>query len=130
MTSDTKNPRYLSLLYYENPTGNVSLLLKRQTSPEPASAPWFDITSQKSQSLAAEFRNSLNDPDIGHTMYEADANTIYSAPFTSKINFTVSDVGENSAITAVLYAPRNASIVDLTYFIGPSRRGNFSGGMH
>lgn len=124
--TDTKFPLNLALLYYENPSGNMSVLLQRKTSMRPGWHPWFNITSQKSQSLPADFRNSPDESDYGHTIYEADANTIYSAPFTSRINFT----REDSAITALSYAPRNASVVAWSYLIGPSQNGNISGGMH
>lgn len=88
---------------------------------------WFDITSQKSQSLPAEFRNSADQSDFGQTMYEADANTIYSTPFTSRTNFTTSH--RDDAITAVFYAPRNDPVVASICFIGPSQNGSFSGAM-
>lgn len=88
---------------------------------------WFDITSQKSQSLPAEFRNSADQSDFGHTIYEADANTIYNTPFTSRTNFTTSDMYD--ATTAVFYAPRNDSVVASICFIGPSENGSFSAGM-
>ena len=51
-------------------------------------------------------------------------------PFTSRMNFTASGVGENSAITVAFYAPRNASVMALSYIIVPSQNGNITGGMH
>ena len=104
----------LALLYYENPSGNVSVLLQRRNITE---YQWFDISSQSSQSLPDGFRNNDNE-DGSHTLCETSAYTIFAPPFTSQGNYSIS------------YAPRNASFVRIGYNSGPIGPGIFSTSMH
>ena len=133
-----------ALLYYENPTGNVSALLQR-ISPQPTqilemlNAQWIDISSQESKSLPDEFRN-VPGFNFSNTLYESYTNAKFSIPFTSGLDFSGSPT-----IGALFYSPpTNASrfrlhdgslvsastIVTADYQIGPTGPGNFSAGMY
>lgn len=116
-------------MYYETPTGKVSVLLQR-TSHSTGSA-WFNITSQTSQSLPDAFRN----PAVSfqsRTLYrdESDTESLLTAPFTSRVNgnFSKSITGRTIAIGAVFHLPRYG-LVPNEYDIGLSGYGNFSIGM-
>ena len=98
----------LALLYYENPNGKVSALLKRSKYYLQA-IQWIDITSQASES-------------------ESEANITFSTPFTSGTNFS-----ESPGIGALFYTPDTqllnggrGSVVQTSFSIGPSGPGNFS----
>ena len=115
----------LALLYYENPSGNVSVLLKRTNfmnsvghfSRSPYQ--WLDISSQSSQSLPDEFRNKGSTDVWGsHTLYETDPDIILGPPFTSMGN------------SSLLYAPSRASLEVFDYSYGPGGFDIFSSGMH
>ena len=134
-----------AILYYENPTGNVSALLQRITDNDPTeynvpswSQKWFDITSQKSESLPNEFRNidekNSSKSSYSKTLYESNTNATYSTPFTSGANFAGWNVG------ALFYSPSNKSldgsplisgggIVAAGYTMSLNGTGNFTAGM-
>lgn len=101
LTNSTINS---ALLYYENPTGNVSALLQRTNAQ--GQITWVDITSQESKSLPDNFRNapepydSYNDYNISFTLYELDNNATFSIPFTSAPNFA------GNTMTALFYSPK------------------------
>ena len=123
-SSDTDSPENSALLYYENPFGKVSALLRHGWD-------WVDITDQESKSLPGEFRNA---PDVGisKTLYESlHNNTSTSTPFTSGANW----IGQ--PIAAVFYAPPPSnnnglpfSTMFAGYDIGPTNSGYFIVGMH
>lgn len=140
--NDTNSTTNSALLYYENPTGNVSALLQR-ISPQPTqilkvlNAQWIDITSQESKSLPDEFRN-VPDFNLSNTLYES-TNAKFGTPFTIEANFSGSSIG------ALFYSPPTSAsrfrwfegylysagtIVTADYIIGPRGPGNFSAGMH
>ena len=132
-----------ALLYYENSTGHVSLLLQRIRFIEPSStagtgsyrlSQWVDITSQESKSLPNEFHDTPGET-FSNTLYESDTyNAIYSSPFTSGANFATWSVG------TLFYSPSSAALNgtpisgDFIAFaggtFGPSGPGKFSAGMH
>ena len=141
-SSDTNSTTNLALLYYENPTGNASALLQR-ISPRSALTQWVDITSQESQLLPGEFRNTgpMTNMDLSHTLYESDnINAIFSTPFTRVANFTgilsEDDIGVQpgmgalSPVGALSYSPPNASLVSIVYNAVLGGPGNFRTGMH
>lgn len=138
-----------TILYYENPTGNVSALLQRTTTTNEDdssdyngrtwSQKWFDITSQESESLPNEFRNTdrtiSNKSLYSSTLYESNTNATYSTPFTSGANFAGWNIG------ALFYSPSNTSlggsplisgggVVAAGYKMGLNGTGKFSAGMH
>lgn len=86
-----------ALLYYENPNGAVSGLLRRtvylfdQYSGS-EDTQWVDITSQESKSLPNGFRN-VPHSHYNHTLYESYPNATFSAPFTSAANSSGSVIG-------------------------------------
>ncbi len=148
-----------ALLYYENPNGNISALLRRG-DPLREDAQWIDITSQGSESLPDEFRNtpSFNVPTLytngrSRTLYESDTDATFNTPFRSGASFpsvlfydpTCAGISSCTAIGAIgleNYSSSNAtldnggspevaaSFVYTTYTIGFSGPGNFSSGMH
>lgn len=136
-----------AILYYENPTGNVSALLQRTTSRSypklfnggGSHENWVDITSQESKSLPSEFRNypgmNSSDNQYSKTLYESDTNVTYSAPFTSGANYSTWPVGtlfysrsNGSQLGELLVS--GGSIVFSGYLVGTSGTGNFSEGMN
>ena len=140
--TDTNSTTNSGLLYYENPTVNVSALLQR-ISPQPTqnlkalNAQWIDITSQESKSLPGEFRN-VPDFNSSNTLYESYTNAIFSTPFTSGVTLSGSSIG------ALLFSPPTkasrfkadggplfsaSTIVSADYKIGPRGPGSFSAGM-
>ena len=139
--------RNSALLFYETSTGKVSALLRTIYGVfTEQSALWIDITSQESKSLPMEFRNApgrfyntYNAQEIpppanatfSHTLYEADTNATYGAPFTSGANFSATPVG------ALFYSPPNALLhgtpptyssgfASAGYTVDPSGPGNFT----
>ena len=117
-----------ALLYYENPTGNVSALLQRTSITFADEC--VDITSQASESLPNEFRNSAG--QTSNTLYESDTNATYSTPFTSGANFTGWDIG------ALFYSPStlddgtpivSGGGIAVAGYTVASRIGRFSAGM-
>lgn len=78
----------IALLYYENPAGNVTVLLQYIPKPtEPSSNElneqqyeWADISSQESISLPAGY---INNPGMNgsYTLYESLPGFKFSAPF-------------------------------------------------
>ena len=138
-SSDTNS----ALLYYENPNGNVSALLRRGSFQEQFQ--WVDITSQQSKSLPNEFRNAPglnadNDTDLpekvfgegfkdSKTLYESNTDAIFSTPFTSGANLSGPFIG------ALFYSPPESSLFGsgsftyAQYLIGPGGPGIFSTGM-
>ena len=140
-TNSTTNS---ALLYYENSTGNVSLLLQRikfidslrthEDSTAYRLSQWVDITSQESKSLPNDFHDTPGQT-FSNTLYGSDTyNAIYSSPFTSGANFATWSVG------TLFYSPSSAAPNDVPisgHFIafggctfGPSGPGNFSAGMY
>ena len=135
-----------AILYYENPTGNVSALLQRTTSQSypnilngrGSSEEWIDIISQKSKSLPDEFRNTpgrnFSNYLYSNTLYESDVNVTYNTPFTSGANFS------GWSVEAFIYSPSNTLLVEgalvsgsflqIGYIVGANGTGNFSLGMH
>ena len=117
---------YRSLLYYEDPTGRISVLsqqfLEIETNRgliERPPAEWVNVTSQESKSLPDEFRNTPASASVvgGHnsskTLYESlGSNTTIRAPFTSGANWSGFCVG------AIFYSPQfylpNASELQFT----------------
>lgn len=79
-----------ALLYYENPTGNISALLQRTNAQDQSQ--WVDITPQGSKSLPTYIGTSF-------TFYELGNNATFSTPFTSAANFA------GNTITALFYSP-------------------------
>ena len=131
--SDANSSGNLALVYYENPTGSISLLLQRSNSS--GMIQWLDISSSKSQSLPGEFRNapflnSVNSEWESHTLYGSVPNNTFNAPFTSGVNFTSAPSSGGSWIGGVFYTPLNTSFSINSYAVGPSQPGNFSAGMH
>ena len=123
----------LSLLYYEDPTGRISVLSQR---PVGNTTEWVNLTSQESKSLPDEFRNTPASTAGGHskTLYESlGTDTTLRAPFTCGANWTTSFVG-NVSIGAIFYSPQvsspnasNFQFVIEDYIIGPEDSpGNFS----
>lgn len=135
----------LALLYFENATGNVSALLQRVINNYTRwdLVQWVDITSQNEHhgisSDAPRVDEFSNGPNVNfldgfsHTLYESVANTKLSAPFTCKANFL--DISNEEGTTnwttlgALFYAPGNASLVHVKFYIDLSGPGNFSGSM-
>ena len=117
----------LSLLYYENLTGKVSVL---SVNPLPNSANdygWVDITSQESKFLPDSFRNTRGSTAGGgsKTLDESLGSSVFtlSAPFTCG--------AKGSAIGGIFYS-KNATDPEIqanTYTVGPIA-GNFSRSMH
>ena len=106
------NSTNLALLYYENPSGNVSALLQQGDR-------WVDITSQYSKSLPPEFRNSASlKTQGGYTLYESGNFGTLNTPFACGANWT--SIG---AIGAIFYSP-NASISDSSSSIDLRFTGN------
>ena len=126
----------LAILYYENPAGNVSALLRRlvwksDNSSEGSYVEWLDI-SQRSKSLPSDFLNF--DPGV-HTFWESNQRFGHyytlSAPFTSRANFSDQPTSPGTfELGALFYAPDNGSLVSDFYFIGFQGPGNYSGRMH
>ena len=141
----------IALLYYENPNGKVSALLRRlineviEGEPQARSSQqdqWIDITSQESKALPHGFSNapgfyySNHNATFSHTLYEADPIAVYSTPFSSAANFFGPSAG------ALFYSPFNALLnatsplaggcfFNTNYEIDLSGPGNFSLlGMH
>ena len=114
-----------TLLYYENPSGKVSALL-RQTGL------WVDITSQDSVDLPNEFRNT---PTSGsHTLYESAETTMPGSPFACGANWTSLTLERGiGAIFFSLNASENSVGSRFTYneyTSDSSGPGIFYGGMH
>ena len=121
----------IALLYYENPTGNVSALLQRSVwTRYEQSFQWLDITSQSNQSLPGEFRNvpnsSVSNYGSSHTLHESLANTRLGTPFTSGANFVDSGVGNRSSLGMRFNAPSNDSLVYVQYDLGLTGSGTYS----
>ena len=126
----------LALLYYENPTGNVSALcqvsydVNKGSWNESNVQRWIDITTQESKSLPDVFRNAPSSAAASEskTLDESLAlkNFTLSAPFTSQITRF-----QQPGIRAFFYSP--ASIFGHfpinMYLTGPSGPGNFSPSM-
>lgn len=138
-SSDANSTTNSALLYYENPTGNVSALLQR-FSPQSneyskvEQAQWIDITSQKSKSLPDEFDN-VPHSNHSNTLYESSPWAGFSTPFTGGAYFSDTSIG------AVFYQPNvslasdgppesGGLIVFTNYTVGPSGPGSFNTGMH
>lgn len=121
-----------ALLYYENPTGKVSVLCWQAVGVQDDEK-WIDITSQKSNSLPDEFRNAPGSAteDNSKTLDESLIPNIFtlSAPFACRPeNQSTGQTG----IGAVFYSP-NASGFEFQsnfYSTGLSGAGNFSSRMH
>ncbi len=96
------------LLFYENPTSEVSALSQRALSTfGPGSTEWIDIT---------------------HTLHESEPNATFSAPFASRSNFSA-DPGLWSSVGR-FYSPFNASLgttINVAISIGPSDPKNDNG---
>ena len=148
-SSDANPTTNSALLYYENPNGNVSALLRRGSFVDQFQ--WVDITSQQSESLPNEFGNApglnahsdTNLPEEisgdyfndSKTLYESDTDAIFSTPFTSGANLSGPFIG------ALFYSPPEPSLVNgkfplssgsFTYAghsIGPGGPGYFGSGM-
>ena len=120
-----------ALIYYENPTGNVSAILQQYQGDYERDTPfqYVDITRQ-SKALPDGF---LNVPDFAsHTLYESRNDIVFRAPFTTGANWSGVDVG------ALLYSPLDVSsmsngplasggtFVYADYIVGPTGAGNFS----
>ena len=80
-----------ALLYYENPSGNVSALLQQGGG-------WVDITSQESKSLPQEFRN-IEESD-SYTLYDSGELGTLSTPFACGANWS-----GPGTIGAIFYTP-------------------------
>lgn len=138
-SSDTNSTTNRAVLYYEDPTGKVSALLRRDNltifdGGRAVRYQWIDITSQESKSLPDEFRN-IPGNSFSNTLYESDTNDTYSAPFTSGANFSDDSIG------ALFFSPSNSSlrsippifggsIVSTGYSIGASGPGHFISRMY
>ena len=146
LLTDNNSTMKSAILYYENPTGNVSASLQRTTSrfypdyrgdhldASPLNYNWVDTASQESTSLPHEFRNTPKRNSskalYSHTLYESDANATYSALFTGGAKVSNWTVG-------ALFCSPNPSLRSgkpftefAGYTVGSSGTGNFSSGMH
>lgn len=128
-----------SLLYYEDPTGRISVLSqqavgneKNRTFEKSPTAEWFDLTSQKSKSLPDIFRNTPASI-ASKTLYESlGTNTTLRAPFTCGANWTVVDE-DTISVGALFYSPQpnasNSQFAIQIYTMGPGdSAGNFTRG--
>ena len=126
-----------SLLYYEDPTGKISVLShqavgneKNRTLKASPTAEWVNLTSQESKSLPDEFRNTPASID-SKTLYESLVpNTTLRAPFTCGANWSVIG-GDVLSVGALFYSPQlNASNPQFAiecYFMGAGdSAGNFT----
>ena len=126
---DTGDLALLSLLYYENPTGNVSALC--QLNNDSIIDEWIDISSQESRSLPDVFHNGLTSATDGNskTLYESLISKLFtlSAPFTCQ-----TANAQQSGIDAFFYSPNasNVAFESSNYLTGPNGPGNFSLSMH
>ena len=122
-----------ALLYYENPTGNISALLRRlPVSPgtlQYTDFEYVDITHQ-SKTLPDEFRNNGTlDSHESRTLYELDVP--FSTPFASQTNWSAN-------IGALFYSPSGSSANNgslfffqpVDYVPNSSGPGTFSVGMY
>lgn len=136
-SSSTNSTTNRALLYYEDLSGKVSALLRRDNltvfddgkGGRIVQSQWIDITSQESKSLPDEFRN-IPRKSFSNTLYESDTNGTYSTPFTSGANFSGSSVGAlffSSSNGSLNGAPPifGGSIVPAGYSIGASGPGQF-----
>ena len=101
VTSRPSNFTSSALLFYEDPNGKVSALLQRSLGN--GTVRYINITSQKSNSLPNQFHNPTGS-NFSYTLYESNINATFSAPFTSRLNLSISD-----PVGAVFYSPPNAS---------------------
>ena len=115
-----------ALLFYENPTGNASVLVQRITT-QSSQAQWVDITSQTSQSLPGEFRNADPIVEPSHTLYESDIVATFSTPFTI-IGLDEDETGDGypSEIEALFCSPPDATRVSTIYSPTIGAPGKFS----
>ena len=116
-----------ALLYYENPTGKVSVLSAISAPNGTSEDGWVDITSQESKSLPESFRNTPGSTAGGSskTLDESLDSSVFtlSAPFTCASN--------GSTIKAIFYS-KNATDPKIhynNYTTGPIA-GSFSQSMH
>lgn len=103
-----------TLLYYENPSGNVSALLQQGKQ-------WVDITSQDSKSLPHEFRNT-NTTSESHTLYESANVGMPRIPFACGANWST-----DQAIGAIFYSPNASEFLEGLRFTGNHYRSGSSG---
>ena len=128
--SDT-NSTTVYLLFYENPTGEVSALLQRVSSIiNPAATQWVDITSQEVSSLPDGFHDRRGDL-YSHTLHESVANAEFNAPFASRANLDAHPAAPDRQppFGFLFYSRLNASagtLFGVNITIGPSGPGNFS----
>lgn len=101
-----------AILYYENPTGNVSALMLRSYE---GGKSWFDVSSQSSQFLPGDFLNSAQSL-FSNTLYESARNYTFSTPFTAR-NIPKREI-DNSVTEALFYSPRDDHILSNSYEIG------------
>jgi len=104
-----------AILLYENPIGNVTMLLQRLVVlPPPWSVvefEWDDITSQKSPSVPNKFRDSPG--TRSHTLYESAANNItFSTPFASSVQAGYMSTDAALVVDLVFYSPFSTAPVN------------------
>ena len=96
-----------SLLYYEDPSGKVSALSQQNGGAgDNQTSRWVNVTSQASESLPDDFRNTTASTAQGYskTLYESlGTDTTLKAPFTCGANWTGYFVG------AIFYSPQLSS---------------------
>lgn len=102
-----------TLLYYENPSGNVSALLQQ-------GGRWVDITSQGSKSLPHEFRDTPTTSE-SYTLYESANIGMPRIPFACGANWS-----SPGAIGAIFYSSSASELEGLS-FTGNSYRSGSSG---
>ena len=103
-STDTNSTITYAILYYENPTGQVSALIQRFS---PAyGVKWIDVTSQNSQSLPSDLRKYHN-PPYSNTLYESVFNDTFSPPFTTRNGISIKQ--------ALFYSPLHDCILNTIY---------------
>ena len=118
-STDTNSTTTYTILYYENPTGQVSALIRRFS---PAyGVKWIDVTSQNSQSLPSDLRK---DPaaNLSYTLYESAPNDKFSPPFTTETGY-YNDTFPDVQSTANFYSPLHDCILNTYYLRGVNDSG-------
>ena len=99
---ETKSSTAGTILYYENPTGQVSAL--RQDFTDYSLPTWIDVTSQSSKSLP-DLRKDLH-PMLNNTLYESAPNDTFGPPFTTGVD-----------LRTQFYSPLHDCILETEYYL-------------